>query len=261
MSYDQSMIGERVLRTEDPRLLTGAGRFTADLSLSHQAHAAFVRSPYAHAIVEGVDTSAAAASPGVILVLTGNDYQADGLSSLVHPSNLPDHLDPTRPSFSDDELFPPGQAQPMVADRVRHTGEIVAMVVAASMEEAIDAAELVVVDYQPLPAVTDARAALKEGAPEVWETGNLCASAERGDATAAAAAFEQAAHVVEVSLRNHRVHGSPMEPRSALAVFSPESGRYTLYAPSQGVHRFRRALAVALGVDNDGVEMNSLREC
>ncbi len=249
------MIGQRVLRSEDRRLLTGASSFSADSSLDGQVHAAFVRSPYAHADLLDVDVSQALVVPGVVAVLTGRDYQADGLSSLIHPSNLPDHLDPSRPSFTDDELFPPPQAPPIVMDRVRHTGEIVAMVVADSTEVAIDAAELVVVNYRPLPAVTDARAALEDDAPRVWDAGNLCASAERGDAALAAAAIENAAHVVRVSLRNHRVHGSPIEPRSALGLYSSDSGRYTLYAPSQGVHRFRRALAVALGVDNAEVRV------
>ena len=118
---------------------------------------------------------------------------------------------------------------------------------------AIDAAERVTVDYEPLPAITDARAALAQDAPKIWETGNLCALAERGDVAAASAAFEAAAHVVRVPVHSHRVHGSPMEPRSALGVFA--SGRYTLYAPSQGVHRFRRSLATALGVDKSAVRV------
>ncbi len=233
--------------------MTGAGCFTADINEPEQLHAVFVRAPYAHADLRSIDVAAASSVAGVITVLTGQEYLADGLSSLLHPSNLPDHLDPSQPSFADHELFPPPQAPPIVVDRVRHAGEIVAMVVAESAAAAVDAAEQVTVDYEPLPAVTDARAALIEDAPTVWDSGNLCALAERGDANATATAFEAASHVVRVPLHSHRVHGSPMEPRSALGVFA--SGRYTLYAPSQGVHRFRRSLATALCVDKSAVQV------
>lgn len=249
------MIGERVLRTEDRRLLTGSACFTSDITQMGQVHAVFIRSPYAHADLGAIDVADAAAAAGVIMVLTGQDYEGDGLSSLLHPSNLPDHLDPSQPSFTSDELFPPAQAGPIVVDRARFSGEIVAMVVAETVEAAIDAAELVTIDYEPRPAVTDARAALADAAPDVWDSGNLCAYAERGDATTAAAAVEEAPHVIRVSLHNHRVHGSPMEPRSAIGVFDSDSGRYTLYAPSQGVHRFRRSLATALGLDEHDVRV------
>ena len=242
------MIGERVLRVEDRRLLTGAGRYTADIDLPDQAYVAFVRSPYAHAEVRAVEVTEAASAVGVLTVLTGQDYVSDGLMSLFEPGSLPDHLDPTRPSLTNDELVAPPAAPPIVVDRVRYVGEIVALVVAETAAAAIDAAELVVVDAKPLPSVTDARLALADGAPQVWEGGNLCAEAERGDATLVATTLEEAAHIVHLSLRSQRVHGSPIEPRSALATFDADAGCYELYAPSQGVHRFRQALAKALGV-------------
>jgi carbon-monoxide dehydrogenase large subunit len=249
------VIGERVLRIEDRRLLTGAGRYTADIELPDQAYVAFVRSPHAHADVTAVDVTGAASAAGVLAILTGQDYESDGFMSLLHPSSIPDHLDPTQPSLTSDELFPPPAALPIVVDRVRHVGEIVALVVAETAAAAIDAVELVVVDYETLPSVTDARLALADGAPRVWESGNLCAEAERGDATLVATALQEAAHVVRLSLHNHRVHGSPIEPRSALATYAPDSGRYELYAPSQGVHRFRHALAKALGVETAAVRV------
>jgi carbon-monoxide dehydrogenase large subunit len=249
------MIGDRVRRLEDRRFLTGESCYTADVREPEAVFAIFVRSHFAHADIAGIDVAAAASAPGVIAVLTGHDYEADGLSSLLHPSNLPDHIDPSRGTFAEEELFPPLQAPPIVADRVRYAGEIVAMVVAETATAAVDAAELVVVDYEPLPLVTDARAALTDDAPEVWESGNLCARAERGDAEAVAAALDSAPHVVRVSLHNHRVHGSPMEPRSGLGSFDPDSNRYTLHAPSQGVHRFRASLAAALGVENGEVRV------
>lgn len=249
------MIGERVLRVEDRRLLTGAGRYTADLALPDQAYAAFVRSPEAHAEVTSVDVAAAASADGVLTVLTGKDYESDGLGTLLTPGSLPDHLDPTKPSLTGDELFPPPAALPIVVDRVRHVGEIVALIVAETAAAAVDAAELVVVDYETLPSVSNARLALAEGAPMVWEAGNLCVEAERGDTALVATAIQEAAHVVRLSVHNHRVHGSPIEPRSALASFAAELGRYELYAPSQGVHRFRHVLAKALCVETADIRV------
>jgi len=247
------VIGERVLRVEDRRLLTGAGRYTADIGMPDQAYVAFVRSPEAHAEVMAVDVTEAASGVGVLAVLTGQDYESDGLMTMLSPSSLPDHLDPTQPSLTHDELFSPPAALPIVVERVRNVGEIVALVVAETAAAAVDAAELVVVDYQRLPSVSDARLALADGAPLVWESGNLCVEAERGDTTLVATALEDAAHVVRLSLHNHRVHGSPIEPRSALATFGPDSGRYELYAPSQGVHRFQQVLAKALCVETAAV--------
>ncbi len=249
------MIGERVLRVEDRRFLTGAGRYTADIGRPEQAYVAFVRSPYAHAEVLAVDVTGAASTIGVLAVLTGQDYESDGLKSLLYPGSLPDHLDPTKPSLTSDEFFPPPGALPIVVDRVRHVGEIVALVVAETAAAAVDAAELVVVDYETLPSVSDARSALADGSPQVWESGNLCVEAERGDAALVATALQDAAHVVRLSLHNHRVNGSPIEPRSALATYAPDSGRYELYAPSQGVHRFQHALAKALGVKTAAIRV------
>jgi carbon-monoxide dehydrogenase large subunit len=213
------VIGKRVLRVEDERLLTGAGRFTATVNLPDQAHVVFVRSSEAHAEIRSLDARKALAAAGVLCVLTGEDYESDGLTTLLQPSSLPDHLDPTQPSLSADELYPPPAALPIVVDRVRHVGEIIAVVVAETAAAAVDAAEMVVVDYETLPAVVDARSALDEGAPHVWESGNQCVEAERGDAALVAAAIDEAAHVVRLSTRNHRVHGSPIEPRSAVASF------------------------------------------
>jgi len=251
----QKLIGKRVLRVEDERLVKGAGRFTAAIEFPDQAHVAFVRSPEAHAEIRSIDISAAGATAGVLSVLTGKDYESDGLMTLIQPGSLPDHLDPTQPSLSADELRPPRGALPIAVDRVRHVGEIVAVVVAETAADAIDATEMIVVDYETLPAVTDARMALDERSPQVWKSGNECVAAERGDASLVAAAIEDAAHVVRLSIHNHRVHGSPIEPRSALANFDTVSGRYELFAPSQGVHRFRSALASALGVDSAAVRV------
>ena len=249
------MIGERVLRVEDRRLLTGAGRYSADIMAPNQAYVSFVRSPHAHADVTSVDVTDARSASGVLAVLTGQDYVSDGHQSHFRPASLPDHLDPSQPSLTEDELFAPQSAPPIVVDRVRHVGEIVALVVAETAAAAVDAAELVVVDYEALPSVTDAHVALADGAPQIWDTGNLCAEAERGDADLVATALEKAAHVVHLSLHSHRVHGSPIEPRSALATFASDTGRYELHAPSQGVHRFQQALAKALRVGTDEIRV------
>ena len=216
-------------------------------------YAAFVRAPLAHADVTTIDTTEAESAPGVRIVLTGHDYESDGLGSLYEPAGLPDHLDPARPSLVGAELFAPPAPAPIVIGRVRHVGEIVAVVVAETAAAAVDAAELVIVDYDPLPSVTDALDALADEAPMVFDTGNLCAEAERGDAATVAARLEEAAHTVRLSVHSHRVHGAPIEPRSALASFDPESARYELHAPSQGVHRFKSALAKALRVESEGV--------
>jgi carbon-monoxide dehydrogenase large subunit len=205
-----------------------------------------------------VDATAAVAAAEVLCVLTGEDYESDGLATLLQPASLPDHLDPAQPSLSADELRPPPAALPIVVDRVRHVGEIIAIVVAETAAAAVDAAEMVVVEYETLPAVTDAQSALGEGAPHVWESGNQCVEAERGDLALVAAAIDEAEHVVRLSTRNHRVHGSPIEPPSAVASFDPASGRYELYAPSQGVHRFRSVLASALRVDSAAVRVVTL---
>lgn len=249
------MIGESTLRSEDRRLLTGTARFTADIALPGQAYVAFVRSTHAHADITAIDVAGATSAVGVLAVLTGRDYESDGLISLFRPSSLPDHLDPTQPSLTSDELFAPPAAPPIAVDRVRHVGEIVALVVAETAPAAVDAAELVIVDYDALPSVTDARLALADEAPTVWESGNLGAEAERGDADLVARSLGEAAHVVRLSLHSHRVHGSPMEPRSAVASFAPHSGRYELFAPSQGVHRFQQALARALCVEAGDVRV------
>ena len=251
----RDVIGERVLRIEDRRLLTGAGRYTADIAMPDQPYVSFVRSQEAHAVVTSVDVTEAASADGVLAVLTGQDYESDGLRTLLTPGSLPDHLEPTQPSLTSDELFPPPPALPIVVTRVRHVGEIVALVVAETAAAAVDAAELVVVDYETLPSVSDARMALADEAPLVWDSGNLCVEAERGDDALVASTLEEAAQVVRLSVHNQRVHGSPIEPRSALATFAADSGRYELYAPSQGVHRFQHALAKALRVETGAVRV------
>lgn len=247
-----SFIGVSVPRKEDLRLLTGAGVFIDDLNLPDEAHAVMVRAPHAHAVVRTVDTSRAAAMPGMLAVLTGADWMADGLGGIPHQPNGIDHLDLTKPAFAPESIrhdpLPPHR--PIAHERVRHVGEIVAVVVAETIAAAQDAAERVAVDYAALPAVTDVLAARAPGAPCLFadRPDNLCIAAENGDRAQTEAALAAAHRVVRLSSRNQRVSGTPMEPRGALASHDAADDRYTLYSPSQGVHRHKNALAAIFGV-------------
>jgi carbon-monoxide dehydrogenase large subunit len=252
-----SLIGRSVPRVEDVRLLTGAGRFVDDIVLPRQAVACFVRSPHAHARVLRVDVTRAAVAPGVLAALTGLDYLADGHGALAHYANGPDHLDITKPSFTPDTILHdplPGHI-PIVSERVRHIGEIVAMIVAESIAAAQSAAELVEVDYEPLPVVTDARAAIAPGAPHLWSQDNLVVRSENGDAAGVAQAFAAAHHIVRLASHNHRISAAPMEPRAAIGDYVADTQSCTLYTPSQGVHRHRMALVAALGLPADRVRV------
>ena len=249
-------IGQPVRRKEDLRLLTGRGRYVDDLPVPGLAHAVMVRSPYPHARILSVEKSAAIAAPGVLAVLDGADYAAAGLGPIPHNPTLmapPDVQARTRG-------FAPVATThfPLPRDRVRFVGELVAMIVAATIAEAKDAAERLDVSYKPLPAVTRAADALQPGAPLLWETvpGNLAIDIELGDETATAAAFAQAAQVVRLETWAQRVTGVPMEPRTNVAEYDPTSGRYTLYTGSgRGVAKVRLDLAQVLGVAAEDVRV------
>ena len=183
-------IGQPVRRKEDLRLLSGQGRFSDDFNFPGQAYAAIVRSPHAHARIRGIETAAAGAAPGVLAVLTGADYAADGLNPIPH-SPVPSGsggLGMSREQWL--EVFiGPHYALPM--DKARHVGESVAMVIAETLAQATDAAELVAVDYEPLPAVTGTSAATRPGAPAVWDENpeNTILDTMFGDGAGADAAF------------------------------------------------------------------------
>src|SRR5579863_3925554 len=157
-------IGQPVRRREDLRLLTGGGRYSDDLSLPGQAYAVMLRSPHAHALIRAIDTGAARAAPGVLAVLTGADMLADGMQPIPHAvwSNHPAEI--FLPNSDGSKAYTPPHFC-MATDAARQVGEIVAVVVATSVAAAKDAVELVVVDYQPLPAVTHALTAAAAGAP------------------------------------------------------------------------------------------------
>jgi carbon-monoxide dehydrogenase large subunit len=243
-------IGKFVQRKEDLRLLTGRGHYVADVRLPNTAYAALVRSPHAHARIRGIDKKAAEAAPGVLAVLTGADFLADGLHLMDHHPSLigpPDVTVTVRPGFS---TFT--HPQPLLpADKARYVGEPVAIVVAETIDQAKDGAELVEVDYEVLASAVMAKDALRPEAARVWEEApsNLCVDVDVGDEAATDAAFARAAHVVKFESWVQRVTGTPMEPRNAVGDYDKAAGRYTLYAGTgSGVAREKVDLASVLGV-------------
>jgi carbon-monoxide dehydrogenase large subunit len=237
----RSIIGDTPRRREDARFTTGQGRYLDDLRGDGPAHAVVLRSPHAHARISGVDARAAQAMPGVLAVLIGADANADGLQ-------------PMRPTVEANvqtgETFAFAPQPLLAADKVRHVGEPVALIVAETRALALDAAERVVVEYLPLPAVTTAADASAPGASQLSAVvpGNVCMDWRWGDADATDAAFAAAAHTVSLRLDNHRIVTSPMEPRGAVGSFDATTGRYTLFVSSQNIHGNRDATARALGV-------------
>ncbi|MEJ2121014.1 MAG: xanthine dehydrogenase family protein molybdopterin-binding subunit [Alphaproteobacteria bacterium] len=228
-------IGQSVKRTEDLRFLRGHGRYMDDINRPRQTHAVFVRSPHAHATIAGIDTADALAAPGVLAVATAADLSADGvgpipcLIPLVGKNGEPLKA-PKRPALAE--------------GRARHVGDAVAVVIAETLDQARDAAELVMVDYDELDAAADTAGALDDGAAQVWDEapGNLCFDWERGDKDGAEAAFAKAARVVSVDLVNNRLSPNPMETRGAIGEWDDIARRYALYASSQGGHGMRRTL-------------------
>ena len=236
VTVEKFAIGQSVRRVEDPRLLRGFGRYSDDVSLPHQAYAVVVRSPHAHAVIRSIDTSAARQASGVLAVLTGADLAADGLG------NLP--TDKTRKRCDGSAAFATPRPA-LVRDRARHVGDPVALVVAATTEQAVDAAELVAVDYEPLPAVAATADAARPGAPPVWAEApdNVAFVWEAGNKDAVARAFASAAHVTHLDFVVSRVAAAPLEPRGAVGEWDRRTGRYTLHTGIQAPHGLRTLLA------------------
>ncbi|MEO1203503.1 MAG: molybdopterin cofactor-binding domain-containing protein, partial [Pseudomonadota bacterium] len=233
--------GSSEARSEDARFITGGGRYTDDVRFEHQAYAAFVRSPYAHARIVSVDTAAAEAAPGVLKVLTGADYAASGLGPLICG-----WMGKNRDG-SDQRA---GLHLPLAPDVARYVGDHVAVVVAESRSAALDAAEQVCVDYDELAAVTDPRAALDSRAPVLHEVapGNEVIDWELGNGADTAAALAGSAHVVELELYNNRVAPNAMEPRAANAHYDHTSGEFTLYLTTQNPFGMRTLLSAVVGI-------------
>jgi aerobic carbon-monoxide dehydrogenase large subunit len=245
-------IGEPVKRREDDRLLTGKGRYADDIRLERMTYAAFVRAPHAHARVRGIDVATARRVRGALLALTGADAEAAGLKPIPHvPGGEGGGSDIAlidRPGF---RRVKTPQAV-MVGDTVRAVGEIVAMVVGETMAAARDGAELVEVDYEPLPAIVQSRDAVQRDAPLLWpdRPSNLAIDADVGSPDATDAAFAKAAHVSRLATWVQRVTGVHMEPRAAIGDYDPATRRTTLYAAGgHGVVRIRDDLAAVLGLD------------
>lgn len=249
--FEKFAIGQSVARLEDPRLLRGEGCFTDDFSLPRQAYGYVFRSPYAHGDVTKLDVTAARAAPGVLAVLTAEDLAREGVLPL--PCRLPAKsrdgtplLKPERPSLA--------------TDRVRHRGEAVALIIAESLGAARDAAEFIEFDVSVLPAVTDAREAMRAGAPRLHEEapGNQALDWEFGDGAKVDRIFADAHHVASLTLRNNRVVISAMEPRAAIGEYDSDSGRYTLHVPTQGVFGFTGAMATqVLGIERERLRVRT----
>ena len=235
-------------RLEDERMLKGAGRYTADWQLPGQAYGHFVRSDRAHAAIAAIDATAALAMPGVIAVLTADDIAAAGLRPLPAAA-------PMKGRNGEEQRATPRPA--LAQERVRCVGEAVALVVAQNAAAAQDAAEAVSIEYRDLPAVVDAREALRPGAPQLHESvpGNLVLDFAGGDESATRAAFERAAHVVRLESYHSRVVGNPMEPRAAMAAYDAASETYYLYACTQGATGMRGQMATVLGVPPEKIRV------
>src|SRR5437763_10502706 len=240
-------IGQPVRRREDLRLLTGGGRYSDDLNLPGHGFAVMVRPPHADALIGSLDTDAARGGPGVLAVLTGEDVMADDLRPLPNIANS----HPADISIQNKDGSPivrPQQAA-IIWPEICQVGEIVAAVIGTSVGAAKDAAELVAIDYQPLPSVCHSRSAAEPDAPRARHNSpNVILDGEVGDRHATEAAFARAAHVVRLDTWVQRVAGVPMEPRAAIGEFDPATGRYTLYAGAGGAVSPRRDLAMVLGV-------------
>ncbi len=251
-------IGQPLRRKEDLRLVTGKGRFTDDFSMDGQAYAVMVRSPYPHARIVRIDESQARTMPGVHGVFTGADCRADALNPIPHS--------PVPSTRYDMKLTAPGGGKVFIgphlllpADKVRHVGEAVAMVVAATKARALDAAEAVNVEYEELAWVIESEDAVAPGAPAVWDEvpDNVLVDTLFGDAEATDRAFAAADHVVKMDFHVGRVTAAPLELRAALAHYDGATQRYTLYAGSGGAVRQKHELAAVLGVAPDRLRVLS----
>jgi carbon-monoxide dehydrogenase large subunit len=251
-------IGKPMPRKEDARLITGRGRFTDDFNLDGQAYAVMVRSPYPHARIVAIDAAAAKKMPGVLGVFTGADCLADKLGPIPH--------DPVPKTKFDMKLTGPGGGAVfsgpnalLPPDKARHVGEAVAMVVAETKAQALDAAEAVEVRYEELPFVLHSEDAMRPGAPVLWDEvpNNVTVETVFGNVEATDQAFARAAHVVTKNFHIGRVTGVPLEPRAALGHYDAATGRYTLYAGSGGAVRQKNELIQVLGIPPENLRVVS----
>ena len=260
-SFDETIvtnIGQPIKRKEDQRLLTGAGRFTDDFTVPNQSFASMVRSPYPHALINGIDANKALSMPGVLAVITSADVQKAHLGPIPH--------NPVPSTNYDLKLRAPDGMHPTVdahyllpEDRVRYVGEAVAMVVAESLQQAMDAVEAVIVDYFVLPHITESKDAILPDAPQLYEhiENNVLIDTQFGDEVLTEKAFASAAHIFEHEFHIQRVTGVTIEPRSALGSYDVDTGKFTLVAGSGGAVRQQSEIAAVLRIDASDIRVIS----
>ena len=244
-----SLIGARVERKEDYRFLTGAGQYTDDVALPRQTYAVFVRSPHAHAKIKSIKKDEALKAPGVLAVYTGEDLAAAKVGGLPCGWLI---------TGTDGQPMKEPPHPPLAQGKVRYVGDHVAIVIAESQSAARDAADLVQVDYEPLPAVVDASKAMQKGAPALHDIApdNKCYTWALGDKAAVDAAFGKAAHVTKLEFINNRLIPNAIEPRAANATYSRADDSYTLYVASQNPHVERLLMtAFVLGLPEHKVRV------
>ena len=229
---NETGIGAAVRRVEDRRFLTGRGKYIDDIDQRGQLYAWMLRSPHAHARINGVDTKAASQAPGVVAIFTGADMAADEVGGIpcawqIHNKDGSPMSEPPHP--------------PLAVGKVRYVGDQVAVVIAETKAQARDAAEIIAVDYEVLPTVIDMDLALADDAPLVHDdvANNMCFDWEIGDKDATDAAFAAADHVVSIEVTNNRLIPNAMEPRAAIARYDPSGGNYTLHTTTQNPHVIR----------------------
>ncbi|TIL57419.1 MAG: xanthine dehydrogenase family protein molybdopterin-binding subunit [Mesorhizobium sp.] len=234
-------VGARVARKEDKRFITGAGRYVDDMVVPGMKHAAFVRSPHAHAEIKKIDIKKAQAMPGVIGVLTGKELKADGIGNLICGWMI---------HSKDGSPMKMGAWSPLAFDRVRYVGDAVVVVVAETKGQARDAAEAVDITYEELKAVVDAPKALERSAPQIHPEadGNLIFDWELGDSAATNAAIKAAAHITRMKIVNNRLVPNAMEPRAALGHYDKAEDHYTCWTTSQNPHLARLVMSAFYNV-------------
>jgi aerobic carbon-monoxide dehydrogenase large subunit len=241
-------VGQPVRRKEDDTLVRGKGTYTDDINLADQAYTWIVRSSHAHGVIRGIETDAARGMPGVLGVWTAADLAKGGYG--VFTTGVPLKSRDGSPVLQT-------KRAPLAIDKVRFVGDPVAFVVAETLAQARDAAEAVVLDIDPLPAVTDAEAATRPGAPLLYDhiPNNVALDFHSGDTAAMNAAFAKAAHIAKLDIANTRLAVVPMEPRAAVAFYDKTTERFTIHAPTQGIVGNRTSLAKNLNLPKDKVRL------
>jgi len=247
----QFAMGQPVQRFEDPRLLTGRGNYVSDVNFHDQLHGYVVRSPYAHATLTALDVSAARQAPGVVGILTHDDVKRAGLGT-THP-----HLARKRPKDGSPDYWRAHPGLIPVGSRVRIVGDPIAFVVAETLDQAKDAAELIVADYDVLPSITETVHATNDAAVQLYDDfpNNISSIAEAGNKEATEAAFAKAKHVVTQRFVVNRITTASMETRGCVGVYDRHEDRYTLYCDTQGPHGSRTELAHVFHVPETSIRI------